>query len=247
MPRLHLLGTGAALSGGARTTTMLAFQRPGAVLVVDCGGDVVQRLLAHEVPLDEIRAVLLTHEHPDHVSGFPLLMERLWLSGRSEALPVHGPAPALSQARRIFAAFDTSGWEGLPRIEWHEVPLQEDAAVLEAHGWTVTASPGKHSVPVMGVRVEAEEGGVVAYSADTEPHDPIRRLARGADLLVHEATGDDPGHTSMEDAARIAEGAGVKELLLVHLPADPPGDELERAREIFPGTRMAADGEQVEF
>jgi ribonuclease Z len=247
MPRLHLLGTGAALSDGGRTTTMLAFQRPDAVLVVDCGGDVVQRLLAHGVPLEEIRAVVLTHEHPDHVSGFPLLMERLWLAGRREPLPVYGPHAALDQARRIFAAFDTSGWQGLPEIEWNEVELVEGAEVLSAHGWKVTASPGKHSVPVIGVRVEAEEGGVVAYSADTEPCDAIRRLAEGAPHLVHEATGRMPGHTSIEDCARIADGAGAEKLVLVHLPPEPSSQELERARKIFPETRLGEDGTWLDF
>lgn len=247
MPTLHLLGTGAALSDGERTTTMLAFQRPGALLVVDCGGDVVQRLLAHGLDLAEIRAVVLSHEHPDHVSGFPLLMERLWLAGRRDPLPVHGPAQALSQARRIFAAFDTHGWKGLPQIEWNEVELEEGAPVLEAHGWRISAAPGRHSVPCMGVRVEADEGGVVAYSADTEPADSIRRLAEGADLLVHEASGDLPGHTSMEDCARIAAEAGVRRLVLVHLPPAPPADALARAREIFPETRLGADGERIDF
>ncbi len=37
MPVLHLLGTGAALSSGARTTTMLAVAIPGSILLIDCG------------------------------------------------------------------------------------------------------------------------------------------------------------------------------------------------------------------
>ena len=46
MPVVHLLGTGAGVSGPERTTTMLAFESGGHSVVVDCGGDVIQRLLA---------------------------------------------------------------------------------------------------------------------------------------------------------------------------------------------------------
>ena len=69
MPTLHLLGTGAALSDPHRTTTMLAFQGNGSVIVVDCGGDVVQRLMQAGVPLDQIEALIVTHEHADHAGG----------------------------------------------------------------------------------------------------------------------------------------------------------------------------------
>src|SRR5690606_38050975 len=109
----------------------------------------------------------LTHEHPDHVGGFPLFMEKIWLSGRREPIAVSGPARALDQARRIFEAFNTSGWEGLPSIEWGEVPIREDAPVWSDEEWRITASPGKHSVPVLGLRIEhlASERSIT-YSAD---------------------------------------------------------------------------------
>src|SRR5690606_16896017 len=165
MPILHLLGTGAALSTPDRTTTMLAVEGE-SVIVIDCGGDVIQRLLAAEVALERIRLLVLTHEHPDHVGGFPLFMEKLWLSGRREPIPVAGPAAALDQARRVFAAFNTSGWRGMPEIRWCEVPLEEGTEVWADDEWSVKASPGKHGVPVIGVRI-ADAGGrrVITYSS----------------------------------------------------------------------------------
>ena len=110
MARLHLLGTGAALSGPDRTPTMLAFEAERSVVVVDCGGDVVQRLLAAGIDLDRISLLILTHAHPDHVSGIPLFMEKIWLAKRRRPIPVCGPQSALDSARGAFEAFDTSGW-----------------------------------------------------------------------------------------------------------------------------------------
>jgi len=249
MAKLYLLGTGAALSDGSRTTTMLAFASKESVLVVDCGGDVVQRLLAAGIDLDHIQALFLTHEHPDHVGGFPLFMERIWLAKRRRPIDVYGPAPALSQARRIFEAFDTAGWEGMPEIRWHDVPLTERTPVLEDEIWRVSASPGTHSVPVIGLRVEElAGGGVVAYSSDTERSDAIARLADGADILVHEATKESfRGHTTYEDAAHIARQAGVGRLILVHLPPDARAADLSDARSSFSPIQLGADGDCWHF
>lgn len=248
MPTVHLLGTGAALSSPDRTTTMLAFDDGASSIVVDCGGDVVQRLLAGGLEVDRIAALVLTHEHPDHVSGFPLFMEKLWLAGRRRPIPVCGPAAALDQARRIFEAFDTSGWKGLPEVEWRTVPLKEGAAVWSDDPWCITASPGKHSVPVIGLRVEHSDGEhVAAYSSDTERSDAIARLADGADILVHEATGGFGGHTSVQDAAHVAKQANAGRLVLVHLPPEILDADLEDARASFAALELGTDGATYDF
>lgn len=234
MPTLHLLGTGAAISDPHRTTAMLAFEDNNDTVVVDCGGDVVQRLLEAGVDLDSINALIITHEHPDHVSGFPLFMEKIWLAGRRRPLPVYGIEPALSQARRCFDTFDTSGWDDMPEIRWHEVENAEHATVFENDTWTILASPGTHSVPVVGLRVTFKStNSIVAYSCDTEPTDAITRLATEANVLIHEANGEMKGHSSSAQAAEIAKRAGVDRLILVHLPPGMKDADLDGARSIF--------------
>ncbi len=239
MPTLHLLGTGAALSDPHRTTTMLALSDENSALLIDCGGDAVQRAMQAGIDLDTLDALLITHEHPDHVSGFPLLMERLWLAGRRRPLPVCGIRPAIDQARRCFETFDTSGWEGLPEIQWREAAHEEGALVLETFSWRVTAAPVVHAKPNVGLRVEhVETGRAVAYSCDTSPTEAFVRLAREADVMVHEATGDMDGHSSAEQAAEIAARANAYRLLLVHLPPGLTDDDLEPARRWLPDVEL---------
>ena len=249
MAVLHLLGTGAAVSTPDRTTTMLAFEQEGHALVVDCGGDVVQRLMACGVDPRGIEALIVTHEHPDHVAGFPLFMEKIWLMGRRHPIPVYGIRPALDQARRAWEAFHTGGWDGVPEIQWHEVAHEAGALVMENERWHVTAAPGIHGVPVIGVRVrDAVGGGVVAYSCDTAVSEHIAALAAGADILVHEATGTHlGGHSTAAEAARVARDAGAGRLLLVHLPFGIHDDDLREARSIFPDTRHGEDGMRHDF
>lgn len=243
MPQVHLLGTGAGASDGGRTTTMLALENVGRVVLVDCGGDVVQRMQASGLDPLSLEAMIVTHEHPDHCAGFPLFIEKIWLLGRKEPIPVYGIAPAIDQARRIWEAFDTRTWT-VPPIEWREVAHDEGAEVFSNARWRITAAPGIHSVPVIGLRAEDALGeGVLAYSCDTAPSEVITRLARGATLLIHEATGTSlGGHSTAEEAAAIAKEAGAERLVLVHLPAGAHDAQLATAREVFSRVELGADG-----
>jgi ribonuclease Z len=247
MVTLHLLGTGAAYTDAHRTTTMLAVNNGKSVILVDCGGDVVQRLLAANLDLNLVDGLIVTHEHPDHVGGFPLFMEKIWLAGRARPIDVFGIGPAIDQARRCLGAFNTSGWQ-LPSIHWHTIAYETRATVLKDEHWTITASPGVHGVPVVGLRiVSARNGSVIAYSCDTEPCETIIDLSRNADILVHEANGELPGHSSIEGAVGVATAAGARSLVLVHLPPEASEEELSRVRSNFPDVRFGEELETIQF
>ena len=243
---VHLLGTGSADAGPDRTTTMLVVEHGPTTVLVDCGGDAVQRMLAMGLVPEALSAVVLTHEHPDHLAGYPLLIEKLWLRGRRAPIDVYGLAPTLDKARALFAVFSTDGWDGLPELRYHEVDAAPGAAVADLGGVAVTATPVDHPVPTVGLRFEA--GGVcLAYSCDTAPSDAVVELGRGADVLVHEATGSLPGvHSSPEEAAEIAAQAGAGRLVLVHAPPGVSDSGLGAARDVFAETSWGADGDRVE-
>jgi ribonuclease Z len=250
MATLYLLGTGAVMSDPERTTTMLGLDNDRSLLLVDCGSDAVQRFKSAGVDPLRLRHLIVTHEHADHVGGFPLLLERLWVEGLRGEFHVHGLRSAIDQARRVHDAFDTAGWADYPEIIYHEVACEAGAEVLNDDGWHITAAPGLHAVPVIGLRVtDRVSGGVMAYSADTSPSPVITELARSAQLLLHEATGDLPGHSTASQAAEVAAAAGAGELILIHLPPERwlgPA-ELAAARQIFPNTTIAAEGGHVTF
>lgn len=233
MATLHLLGTGAGLSDPHRTTTMLAVSDHDRIVLIDCGGDVVQRMLAAGLELAHLQSLILTHAHPDHVAGFPLFIQKIWLAGRTAPLPIYGPREALNQAKRCFAAFDTSRWKGLPEMQWHETT----GAVLDDAYWRITAKLVQHSIPTIGLRIVSKKSDkAIAYSCDTEPCDAVREMAQKTEILIHEATGDFPSHSTSVQAAHIAKDAKTKRLLLVHLPMGINGADLKAARAVFPDT-----------
>lgn len=249
MPTLHLLGTGAAVSDPHRTTTMLAVADENAaapdVLLVDCGGDVLHRMRMAGLPYDRIAGLIVTHAHPDHVSGFPLFMEKIWLAGREAPIPVCGIAPALEQARKTLDAFGAiiEGWDGMPEVDWRTVSHTQDATVWDDATWHVTAAPVDHGdTPNIGLRF-AHKGtnGIVGYSCDTAPTGSVAHLGRDADVLVHEANGEYPGHSSAPQAARIAMQAQAERLLLVHLPPGDKSDDLAAAQQIFSNAELGEE------
>ena len=108
----------------------------------------------------------------------------------------------------------------------------------DAHGVQVSAILVQHApvFPAMAYRFDTPTGSVV-ISGDTGPCDNVVRIAQGADVLVHEVIDVDflaakvaelpnrdglvqhltESHTSPADAARIAQRAGVKTLVMSHL------------------------------
>jgi len=101
-------------------------------------------------------------------------------------------------------------------------------------------------------------GRALVYSGDTRPCSSLTELARGADLLIHEATFTDDlraealarAHSTAAEAARTAVEAGVKRLALTHLSPrhhETPELLLREARAIFPGSFLPNDLEELEI
>lgn len=229
MPALHLLGTGSAVTDAHRATTMLAVEdEDGGTILVDCGGDVYQRARLAGLDPERFDGLIITHEHPDHVSGFPLFMVRIWQAGRTRPLPVYGPAEALEQAQRLLAAFNSDSWD-LPEIQWTPVRTDRKAEVLTTPHFRIEANAGAHSVPVIGLRITyLRTGFSIGYSCDTEPCASILDLVQDVDLLIHEATGDVRNHSSAQQAIEVARSAGCQQLVLVHLPVGLTPEDIAR-------------------
>ena len=236
---LVLLGSGAALNDGSREPAMLALRGTHSTILIDCGSNPLRSLQRLDISLDSIERLILTHSHVDHTAGFPLLILMLWMGGRQRPLPIHGPADTLDLAKRLLAQWDTSDWKGMAELEWHPTPLIEGTLLADGIDFELTASAGVHTVPVIAVRARDKLTGKIAvYSSDGEPSPAVQKLAAFVDLLVHEAGGTFPGHSTAEGAATLARAAAVRRLLLVHLAG---GDrDLEAMRvageRIFGGT-----------
>jgi ribonuclease BN (tRNA processing enzyme) len=268
--RLILLGTG----GGPRPRTANSASAQvvvidGAAYVIDCGDGVARQLAFAGVPLPTLRHIFLTHQHSDHTADYGNLMWLAWTAGLRTRVDAWGPPPLEKMTRLFFemnaADIDTRiADEGrvplVPLVHVHE--LTAAGLVFQDEQVKVTAALVRHPpvAPAFGYRFDAADRSIV-ISGDTAPSDELIALARGADILVHDAlfpAGVDrlaanvpnaatlkqsilSHHTTAEDAGRVAQAAGVKTLVLSHfVPPDDPAitDQmwLDAARKHFRGT-----------
>jgi ribonuclease Z len=128
------------------------------------------------------------------------------------------------------------------------IPAGPERGALQ-RGEAVTLSDGRVVAPdsVLG---EVRAGRKVVVSADTAYSQDVVEAARGADVLVHEATfaeeererARETLHSTAADAAQVAREAEVGLLALTHLSNRYFGGEIEReAQTIFPNTVVPRD------
>jgi ribonuclease BN (tRNA processing enzyme) len=250
--RLILLGTG----GGPRPRKQSSGSAQvviagGAAYVVDCGDGVARQMAFAGVPLPSLRHVLITHQHSDHNADYGNLIWLAWTAGLRTRVDTWGPPPLVRMTQLFLEmnAYDIESRtadEGRPPLAPLVHPHEITAAglVLQDENVKVTAAIVHHPpvVPSFAYRFDAADRSIV-ISGDTAPSDDLVKLARGADVLVHEAllpagverllarVPNAPTlarhlmahHTTAEDAGRIAQAAGVKTLVLSHLvPPDDP-------------------------
>jgi ribonuclease BN (tRNA processing enzyme) len=250
--RLILLGTG----GGPRprkatSASAQVIVANGALYVVDCGDGVARQLVSAGLSLNNLRHVFLTHQHSDHNADYGNLLLLGWTVGLQSRVDTWGPPPLVQMTKQFFElnSFDITtriADEGrsplAPLIHPHEITA--GGVILQDDNVKVTAAlvdhpPIKHA---FAYRFDTQDRSIV-ISGDTAMSKNLIALARGADVLVHEAlwvaavdrlVAKIPNastlkehiinsHTSAEDCGRVAAMAGVKTLVLSHLvPPDDP-------------------------
>ena len=250
--RLILLGTaGGPRPRKGRSGPAQAIVSGGSIYVIDCGYGVAHQMVLAGLPLDRLRNVFITHHHSDHDIDLGPLLQLAWLSGLTTPVDCWGPPPMKRMLEEYlrYEAYDIRIREldehrppFRPLVHSHEITRA--GLVMEDVRLRVTAAKVVHP-PIelaLAYRFDASDRSIV-ISGDTRPTEALISLARGADVLVHEAMMPDrvfqlvrslpnaqeltrsvlSHHTSAEQAGQVAAAAGVKTLVLSHLvPAEDP-------------------------
>lgn len=253
-------------------TSCVEMRVGGRILIFDAGTGIrlLGNALMKELPLEAF--IFFSHVHWDHIQGFPFFTPAFvrgnvfhlhggmkvsrtleeTLAGQMEnpSFPVH-----LSEMGAKMTFRDL--FEGEPL----EIPSTDGSGPVR-----ITNTRGNHPDGVYAYRVE-HEGRSVMYATDTEHYavvDPkLRKLAENADVLIYDAmytpeeyAGERGmpklgwGHSTHEEAVKLAEAAGVKKLVLFH--HDPMQDDAavrdkeRRARALFANSVAAYEGLELE-
>ena len=238
-----ILGSGSALPDPERGNPSQAIIVDGEVLLFDCGERTTVNLVKAGINPLRVDRLFFTHLHWDHIADFGYFVMTTWNSGRRQTLEIFGPAGTKDMVRSSIHGVHRTDLEYVRRYvaalppHIKDKPLESPPlAVTEIDvGFTyrtaivtVIAGAVEHhqrvGVPSVGYRVETRYG-VVAISGDTAPCDAMIELARGADVLIHDAAFLDEiiearqmwSHSGPSGAGKVAAAAGVKTLVLTHL------------------------------
>jgi ribonuclease BN (tRNA processing enzyme) len=208
-------------------------------ILLDLGSGALGALQKHAVA-DDVHGVFFSHLHPDHcldLCGF-YVFRRYHPGGALPRIPVWGPAGV---AQRMQQAYDLPD-PGMAE----EFDFQEYDEPVTVGPFRVEPFRVAHPVPAWGFRVTAG-GRTLAYTGDTGLCEGLERLADAADLLLCEASfreGDDnpPAlHLTGREAGEVATRAGVRRLVLTHVPPwFEVADMVAEAEQVYDGELSAA-------
>lgn len=218
MARIVILGSAAAVNDAKHDYThfVLIGEKDTPVLV-DAGSNPLGKIKDLGIDDEALQDVILTHFHPDHVSGIPNMMMHMWLLGRQAAMRIYGLHHCVNRTENMLSAFGWQEWPNFFPVAFHRVSERNRAPVLENEDFRITAWPVHHFIPTIGLRIENKlTGNVLAYSCDTEPTSSLLELANEADIFIHEAAGPPPGHSTARQAGEMAAQVKAKSLFLIH-------------------------------
>jgi ribonuclease BN (tRNA processing enzyme) len=250
--RLILLGTGGGPTPKRnRSAPAQAIVVNGATYLIDCGDGVARQMALANLPLNSLRGIFITHHHSDHNADYGNLLLLSWASTLDHEVDAYGPPPLAAMTRHFLELNDydirtRTADEGRPALAELIAPheISSDGIVMRNGDVTVTAALVDHPPvrPAFAYRFDCPDRSIV-ISGDTRPSDNLIRLARGADILVHEVmylpaidtllSADSnartlrehliASHTTTEQVGRVATEAGVRTLVLSHfVPGGAP-------------------------
>lgn len=255
--KLVLLGTGAGpLPGMNRHMQSSVLVHNGAAYLVDCGLGVTDLYARTGLSFSAVRSIFITHQHPDHNVEYGPFLIIGWIHGLKQSVHAFGPPPLNQMTEDYLRSMKTTIYfwaedfnlKPFGMIACTDLP--QAGPVMEDENVKVTSVLVQHPPvhPAYGYRFDFRDRSI-AFSGDTVPLEAVADMARGADVLVHEAMDVQAteemvrrestqwhdvsfgtmmhhmraDHSPIEEVGRIAQKAGVKTLVLSHMTPDSTG------------------------
>jgi ribonuclease Z len=239
MSEIIFLGTGGAAATLERDNTSLLLSRKEDLVLVDCPGSVTRKIKSLGLDPRNLRALQITHVHPDHIYGLPSLVHSLMLD--EMVIRVFAAEESIRFCRDLLDLFRLQ--EETIRCRLDFVPLKSDDGFEVVPGVTCRAFSVPHKDSSLAFHWHfGTPGRDVIYSGDTPIHPPLFKRAAGIDMLIHDCSVPSRFfqeypflprmHTNAMDLGRMAQEARVKTLIPCHFFGELPYDMDEVTEEI---------------
>jgi ribonuclease Z len=227
-------------------------------ILVDCGEGCLRSIIDAKIPLSNIRAIFISHQHADHFLGLiSIIWQIAFYSDEKMTCPmIYVPKGMESSIRKIFeltySSFDNVGFN----LTIKELDMVNASALnikVNNNEYHIKWAATSHSPICYAYNFN----NLVTISGDTGVNcQNIVDITKGCKLLCHEASFPDElsdiakrvNHSTPSNAALIATQCQVERLILYHIPDIPKNDEIKfllNAKKIFPNIEIASDRTQI--
>lgn len=235
--RVQILGSGGPEFGERASSGYIVWIDGKSRLLVDCGGGTFLRFTQSGARLEDLDAILLTHNHIDHTADLTAFMKAGFFTQRTEALHIYG-----ASGSQMFPATDifikrllgengayaymsdmltpqSSSFEILPHV------LPQKKKSIQMDGYQIHSIGVHHGiVPALGYRVDVGDKSIV-FTGDTDNKDKsLEQFAHNADIMIADFAipegADEMAktlHMQPSIIARLASESKTKHLILSHI------------------------------
>ena len=220
-----------------RTRTSVYVEIGGVHIQIDAGPDFRSQMLRAQI--DRIDAVLLTHEHQDHIAGLDDLRPFIFKSRTS--MKICAQQRVLDRLQKVYDyAFTPQPYPGAPSFDL--VPITSNVP-LEINGIGVKPLEVLHGqLPVLGYQI-----GNLAYITDVNHiAESVIQSIKGVDTLILDALHHKVhySHYTLEQAIAVAEMVGAKQTYFIHM-SHYMGLHEEINERLPKGMELAFDGLEI--
>ncbi len=235
MLKFTFLGANGSIQERDSGNTSLLFSDGASTILVDAS---VNLYVAVEAQID---AVVLTHEHIDHMYALPSLLHQLWLEKRIKPLRIICPDGIRPMVNGLIENFSIRSKKEIFDIVF-ETATENSVGNIKLNFFKTVHTPNS-----VGMVVQCGTRKIV-YTCDTAPisnaQESLPSCSFNPDILIHETNSlsnvRKPDHSGGLEAAKLAQELGAKRLILCHLPKGEVEKEaiLNEAKTLFSETEL---------
>ena len=227
MAEICFLGTGGSVATEDRDNTSILMVNRDDLILIDCPGSPFQKIKKLGLDPRRVSSLLVTHVHPDHIYGLPMLVHSLMME--KLRIKLYGSQESVFFCRQLLNLFNLQDEKIKCRIDFISLTPEKTFDLHDSLSCRTLEVPHKSSSLAFFFNFKGEKKEVI-YSGDTPAFSPLFKHGAGVDTLIHDCSVPSrffqevphlsSMHTNALELGKLAQSAGIKRLLPCHFFVD---------------------------